>query len=558
MNDPMGFSTTTTLSAPTEKIQKVQSLSMLDAEKCEIILNLGVFFDGTRNNMAIDKPKLQHTNIVRLFENYKRSLKDGYDCLYIPGVGTPFPEIGETGESNLGNGFAIGCEERVLYALCWLLNAFHRAGVGPPLWNDDEVKALCRTQSRNLNFTHHEDAVALKKLGLDDGLRMGHFFGGERESILNRQVKQLRSKLAHSKPRVKECFIDIFGFSRGAAEARVFTNWLNQLLDGGKFAGVPLHFRFLGIFDTVASAGFFSGMAGGVVGGDGGHSGWAHHESLVIPASVKNCVHMVAMHELRKNFPLDSVRLKGVLPPNCHEFAYPGAHSDVGGGYAPGELGVSVGATPYESDSLKLSQIPLKHMFECAIAAGAPLALKSSGSPYNSFAIHPQLEQVFRDFLAVSGPRPRQMHEWSQPYLNWRNEIRNRFSSQQHVLRATEKDRKLLIEFNKWFCAHEQVLRSRTTRNVQLLSFVGLLQRIPEVLLDPEAQNIWTIANSAAPTCASLHTMFDGFVHDSMAGFNHQSIELSGYWRYRKGFLGTELVRTADASPENEQTRNMA
>jgi hypothetical protein len=118
-------------------------------------------------------------------------------------------------------------------------------------------------------------------------------------SVESKQMRELQSKLMHAKPRVKECFIDIFGFSRGAAEARVFTSWLNQILDVGKFAGVPLHFRFLGIIDTVASAGFFSGIVGGVVGGDGGHSGWAHHESLAIPESVKNCVHMVAMHELR-------------------------------------------------------------------------------------------------------------------------------------------------------------------------------------------------------------------------------------------------------------------
>jgi hypothetical protein len=557
MNDPMGFSAAATSSAPVEKILKVRSEQVLDVSKCELVLNLGVFFDGTGNNMIIDKPKLQHTNIVRLYENYKLSLKEGYDCLYVPGVGTPFPEIGEKGESNLGNGFAIGCEERVLYALCWLLNAFHLAAMGGPLWNNDEVKALCRTQSRNFNINLREDTDQLSKMGLADGLRMPYFFGdGKRESILREQGRAMQSKLAHAKPRIKECFIDIFGFSRGAAEARVFASWLNQILVKGAFAGIPVHFRFLGIIDTVASAGFFSGIVSGIAGGDGGHSGWAHHESLLIPTSVKNCVHMVAMHELRKNFPLDSVRINGVLPSNCQEIAYPGAHSDVGGGYAPGELGVSVGTTPYESDSLKLSQIPLKHMFQCASAAGVPFALNRSS--FDSFAIHPRLDKAFRDFLAVSGSHPRQMHEWLQPYLNWRNEIRERFSSQQHVQRATEKDRKLLIDFNRWFCAHEQVLRNRAKRSIQLPGFSGMLQRAPEAPFDSQAQEIWAIANSAAPTCADLHAMFDGFVHDSMAGFNHQSVELSGYWRYRKGFLGTALVRTADASPENEQTRNTA
>ena len=34
--------------------------------------------------------------------------------------------------------------------------------------------------------------------------------------------------------------------------------------------------------------------------------------------------------------------------------------------------------------------------------------------------------------------------------------------------------------------------------------------------------------------------MFDLYVHDSLAGFDHNSIEMSGYWRYRRGFIGSE------------------
>lgn len=44
---------------------------------------------------------------------------------------------------------------------------------------------------------------------------------------------------------------------------------------------------------------------------------------------------------------------------------------------------------------------------------------------------------------------------------------------------------------------------------------------------------------------------FDDFVHDSMAGFDHCSFELTGYWRYRKGYLGrsdARIVSNDDAS----------
>ncbi|WP_206337544.1 phospholipase effector Tle1 domain-containing protein, partial [Pseudomonas viridiflava] len=87
---------------------------------------------------------------------------------------------------------------------------------------------------------------------------------------------------------------------------------------------------------------------------------------------------MVAMHEIRKNFPLDQVAVGDVMPENCHEFAYPGAHSDVGGGYAPGGLGLAIGDSPEDGDTRKLSQIPLNHMFECAVAAGTPMSKRTA------------------------------------------------------------------------------------------------------------------------------------------------------------------------------------
>lgn len=64
---------------------------------------------------------------------------------------------------------------------------------------------------------------------------------------------------------VKTIYISVFGFSRGATEARVFVNWLQSLcrLDAklsGKtgamsLGGFPVQFDFLGLFDTVASVG---------------------------------------------------------------------------------------------------------------------------------------------------------------------------------------------------------------------------------------------------------------------------------------------------------------
>ncbi|WNQ08067.1 hypothetical protein, partial [Pseudomonas aeruginosa] len=48
------------------------------------------------------------------------------------------------------------------------------------------------------------------------------------------------------------------------------------------------------------------------------------------------------------------------------EYAYPGVHSDVGGGYGVGNQGKAVGGSEF-----LLSQIALQHMYAEAFDAGA-------------------------------------------------------------------------------------------------------------------------------------------------------------------------------------------
>lgn len=100
--------------------------------------------------------------------------------------------------------------------------------------------------------------------------------------------------------------------------------------------------------------GLVSSIRAGLTGADGGHSGWVEARYLRIPASVQNCVHMIAGHELRRNSPEDSIRIGDKLPAHRQEFDYPGVHSDVGGGYAPGDLGIASGHDHQKSDSNKL------------------------------------------------------------------------------------------------------------------------------------------------------------------------------------------------------------
>jgi len=532
-----------TRSPPTSQIERVEPHVNCDIKKCEISINIGLFFDGTNNNKDRDAPFLGETNIARLFDQYNENRDLGYHRVYVPGVGTRFPEIGEDEESALGNGYAFGCEERVIFGMLKVINFIHRQCFKNDIFSGAAVLALCRNGAY---VKMASDRAALAKFGEDCGLLEPEVEDGNRRDFLMQQSKILEEKMKIGKPRVVECFVDVFGFSRGAAEARVFCSWLNELLIGGRLAGVPLHFRFVGIIDTVASAGFWSGTLAFATKSTGGHGAWASANALNMPSSVKNCVHMVAMHELRRNFPLDAIGIDGKMQKGWVQFAYPGAHSDVGGGYRPGELGLAVG-----DDSQKLSQIPLNHMLECAIVAGAPMK-KPIPIPGEKdlFAVNPKLVKAFDDFILQATLNPRPIYEWLQPYLNWRWQVRDRYDKSNQVMRANETDKKVLISFNRSLIADADAMqRFGAGRSVSQLAFgamktvfqsqeKGAMARIKA--LEPEARDILALAQKAKATPASFASFFDNYVHDSLAGFNSPFLEGPGYWRYRRVFLGTD------------------
>ncbi len=77
-----------------------------------------------------------------------------------------------------------------------------------------------------------------------------------------------------------------------------------------------------------------------------------------------------------------SVARAVVTPVNSVEVIYPGVHSDLGGGYPPGDQGKGTG----ENDGLLLSQIALNDLYADAFARTAPL--KSRKSRYQSGCRH--------------------------------------------------------------------------------------------------------------------------------------------------------------------------
>ncbi|HQN12047.1 MAG TPA: DUF2235 domain-containing protein [Quisquiliibacterium sp.] len=119
--------------------------------------------------------------------------------------------------------------------------------------------------------------------------------------------------------------IDVIGFSRGAAMARDFANRIAERVRTGVFTRMQacVRLRFLGVWDTVAQFGL-NGL---------GNLAW----SLAVPAELAYAAHAVALNEHRTLFPAESI-LGAAGGGTRVERGFVGAHSDVGGGYAEGDL----------------------------------------------------------------------------------------------------------------------------------------------------------------------------------------------------------------------------
>ncbi|MFA7895796.1 T6SS phospholipase effector Tle1-like catalytic domain-containing protein [Pseudomonas putida] len=353
---------------------------------CSRTLHISLFFDGTGNNLNNDlfESAVPHpTNIARLFRatigaghaggtahrsNGTSGLTDApgtgngdYYKYYMPGVGTPFPEVGDLDYTTEGLAFARRGEERINWGLLMIIDALRRV-LGLP----------------------HLDNAALKTAVEDMGTWLGtewikgrsnrrkEFY--EQLSAIERTLEIALEGTSAAQPKLLGVRLYVYGFSRGAASARAFVNWLNELLapnesTPGLVVGkrkLPISVEYLGLLDTVVSVGLAD-----IAPGPTGHMGWGDgSQALPSGALLKRCLHIVASHEQRLSFPLDSIRREdGSYPANCVEVIYPGVHSDQGGGYPPGDQGKAVGL----QDDLLLSQIALNDLYADAFARGAPL-----------------------------------------------------------------------------------------------------------------------------------------------------------------------------------------
>ncbi|RFA29413.1 hypothetical protein CAI21_10155 [Alkalilimnicola ehrlichii] len=132
-------------------------------------------------------------------------------------------------------------------------------------------------------------------------------------------------------------YLDLFGFSRGAALIRALVNAIHHIngTDPGYWGGPVVVIRFVGLFDTVGSVG-----RPGNNRNDNPVANFGFPGPVILdlhPKAAQAVYHLTARDEVRKNFPLSSIKpADGSLPAHFVEDVMPGVHSDVGGGYRSG------------------------------------------------------------------------------------------------------------------------------------------------------------------------------------------------------------------------------
>ena len=216
---------------------------------CMDVLNITLCFDGTNNHEPSDKLSKPPTtsNVARLFHASLGDMEgqpptlvsdEAFYRYYIPGVGTEFKEIHEFGPSSSGLSMATGGENRINWAFTRLLDVLKKA-CSEGHWPSKAAYALVKKMGTSVGM----DALGASLVS--DGY-------ARRKAVLEAPIRELQKKVElqnHLKtaPLIKAMRLYVYGFSRGAAEARAFANWLEALtkveVDGETcylFAGLPI------------------------------------------------------------------------------------------------------------------------------------------------------------------------------------------------------------------------------------------------------------------------------------------------------------------------------
>jgi hypothetical protein len=333
-------------------------------QDCRDVVHLSLFFDGTGNNWEKDAPTKSWSNVGRMFDAAILDRAKSTYPIYIAGVGTPY------------NGKATG----------WLDST--------GIWVGDTIGGLAFGGGGDRRLRQGEDAVndVLKKVLIANAQAAGRELATYAANATEKGFAEVNDVLSQHRL-IKIITMSLFGFSRGAALSRAFSNRvISQSVKSGTdlyFHSHRLRLQFMGVFDTVASFGVPSTNARLPF----------QERDLIVSPRVERCVHYVAAHEVRFAFPVDLIRKDGKLAGAWEEKVYPGAHSDVGGGYGPDAQGISD----------NYSRIPMRDMMRESVVSGVRMRSYEQVEEWREvlfnerFKCDPATFAAYRKYMAACG-----------------------------------------------------------------------------------------------------------------------------------------------------------
>lgn len=472
------------------------------------------------NQPALDVMDASHSNVARLYLAFPVDKQlSGYFRHYMPGVGTPFPLIGEQTETDKGKAFAKGGQVRIIWAIFQVMDSIHRVISGKGFKLPDELGKLAQ---------EHVNAVGRVERNMEDRQpdRMTH------RKWFEPYLQELRAKLVSTlKPTIPSLTISVFGFSRGAAEAAAFCHFFAELFTDKNFIGIETSIDFLGLFDTVASVGMSDSAGRTTIVPNAlfdGHWAWANKILKPLPDCVKKGRHYIAAHEQRMNFPVTRI---ASFTTEFVEVYFPGVHSDVGGGYAPGEFGKARGA-----QSAMLSQIPLAYMFKAAREAGVPLQPFSllTDRDKEDFLVRGDLATAWNAYTAELGNNGSVLKKHMELYYRWHAARLKTLESTDSFKAASLQAQEDLRSSNNMLAGDLEAIRVRT----HIVGRPTAEEKPPFSASDMSRINHWhfyraqngipldewekwalAIFDKPEPLPPDVMRFFDDYVHDSLAGF---------------------------------------
>ncbi|UVE17932.1 DUF2235 domain-containing protein [Pseudomonas sp. LS44] len=313
-------------SAPSPVEEEEEEEELEESVEQLITLRVGVFFDGTGNNLANSaateqcrRDDLQLLDERTLQETARHCAAFGYRDNGVDGLLPP-----DNSYANSASNVA-------------LLHGLYK----------DQASEQLSADTKTAHVKIYLEGIGTSSGGSDSIIGSGT---GNGETGIVARVRQSPAKIREQLIRlvsrnaalkISHVEFDIFGFSRGAAAARHFANELLKphggLLAETLNADTPgfaptfdwqsaATINFIGLFDTVAAVVDFS------------RNDWSPADesnpgiNLYLPAGcARKVVHLTAKDEKRWNFSLSCV----TPTPGHTELTVPGVHSDIGGGYPP-------------------------------------------------------------------------------------------------------------------------------------------------------------------------------------------------------------------------------